>query len=393
MHEIYLDEAATSMSDPEKRNMIADIISHYINIKWHNPSAHYKPAHWIRGEVERARKVTSDYINSRSLNEIYFTSGGSESNCWAIQGYIHKCLSDPHRNTYPVIITTAIEHKSILECVKAWDNIADIEILPVDQYGFVDTNALREAMEKYKCRDPLVSIQFANNEIGTIQHIGFLATLIHSYNANALFHTDAVQAFGHIEIDVQKLGIDMMSASGHKIGAPKGIGFLYIRDGVQIQPLVFGSQMDSMRGGTENVPGIMAFAEAVECINPLIRSKLGEKQKDMINLLEKRGCRLNGASYDTRLPNNINVTFPDGVYSESLLFLLESAGIYASAGSACNSQSIKPSHVLKAIGLSDQDAARTIRFTLPDNITHEDLQFVLNQIDKAIKILTYEGDI
>lgn len=387
MREIYLDEAATSKSNIIKRTTIADIVSHYINVKWHNPSANYKPAHWIRGEVERARHVVADFI-SANPEEIFFTSGGSESNCWAIKGFVDQYFCENDRGE-PVIITTSIEHKSIMDCISSPALHAKVIELPVFSDGTVKHHELAKALAENHGRKILVSIQFANNEIGTIQNIKEISQIVHSYNA--ILHTDAVQAFGHLYIDVNELGIDLLSASGHKIGAPKGIGFLYKRSGINIQPLIHGSQMDGMRGGTENVPYIIALAEAVNMADSSKQAALLGIRESFIDQLLARGCTLNGP-YTRRLANNINVTFPDGVYSESLLFLLESAGIYASAGSACNSQSIKPSHVLKAIGLSDKEAARTLRFTLPDNIAPDDIHYVLSEIDKAIKILTYEGD-
>lgn len=388
MRETYLDEAATSKSNLIKQNTIADIVSHYINVKWHNPSANYKPAHWIRGEVERARHVVADFI-SANPEEIFFTSGGSESNCWAIKGFVDQYFCENDRGE-PVIITTSIEHKSIMDCISSPALHAKVIELPVFYDGMVKHHELAKALAENHGRKILVSIQFANNEIGTIQNIKEISQIVHSYNA--ILHTDAVQAFGHLYIDVNELGIDLLSASGHKIGAPKGIGFLYKRSGINIQPLIHGSQMDGMRGGTENVPYIIALEEAVNMVDSSKQAALLGIRESFTDQLLARGCTLNGP-YTRRLVNNINVTFPDGVYSESLLFLLESAGIYASAGSACNSQSIKPSHVLKAIGLSDKEAARTLRFTLPDDIAPEDIHYVLSEIDKAIKILTYEGDI
>lgn len=384
MHEIiYLDEAATSMSNPEKRNTIADVVSRYINVKWHNPSANYKPAHWIRGEVERARHIVASFI-SANPEEIFFTSGGSESNCWAIKGFVDQYYMENDRGE-PVIITTPIEHKSIMDCISSPALHAKVIELPVFCDGTVKHYELANALAKNHNRKILVSVQFANNEIGTAQNIKEIAQIAHSHNA--IFHTDAVQAFGHLPIDVDDLEIDLLSASGHKIGAPKGIGFLYKRSGVDIQPLIHGSQMDGMRGGTENVPYIMALAEAVKMVDSSKQAALIGIRESFIDQLLARGCTLNGP-YTRRLPNNVNVTFPDGISAESMLFLLDAAGIYASAGSACNAQSIYPSHVLKAIGLSNEEAARTLRFTLPVIIAPEDIHRVLHEIDKAIKILT-----
>jgi cysteine desulfurase len=214
-----------------------------------------------------------------------------------------------------------------------------------------------------------------------------IAELAHKYNA--IFHTDAVQAFGHIQIDVSDLDIDLLSASGHKIGCPKGCGFLYIKNDVHIDPLIYGSQMDSMRGGTENVAFIVGMAKAVDLINndQMHNLKTTILSNNFISELKAIGCTLNG-SFENRLPNNINVTFNQNVTGESLIYMLDMSDIMVSAGSACNSHSTEVSYVLKAIGLSDEEAMKTLRITLPDNITGDDLDNVICEIKKQITLLT-----
>lgn len=379
MNDIYLDDAATS----KPLQVVIDAMMPYMTMKWHNPSALYNKAKEVWQDVLKARNTVAEFINADKY-EIFFTSGGSESNCWAIQGFINECLLN---NECPLIITSAIEHKSIKECVLNAN--ANSFFVAVDNEGFIDINHLEQLLRYASCQNyrVLVSIQFANNEIGTIQHIGAIADIVHKYNA--VFHTDAVQAFGKVSINVNKLGIDMMSVSGHKIGTPKGVGFLYKKHGIDIQPLIYGSQMDGMRGGTENVPYIIGFARA-------IRSLKNDNEYDLrmtilrnnfIAKLKVLGCKING-SLDNRLCNNISITFNKNVSAESMVFGLDTSGIYIATGSACNSASIEHSYVLKAIGLTDEEASKTIRITLPHNITMEEIDYVVSEIEKQIRILT-----
>ena len=256
--------------------------------------------------------------------------------------------------------------------------------MPVDNTGTVRVEELEKVIDDETC---LVSIMLANNEIGTIQPIKELAAIAHAHGA--LFHTDAVQAIGQIPINVKELGIDLLTCSGHKLGAPKGVGFLYKKSGVKIEPLIYGSQMDFMRGGTENVPYIIGLSKAIDCcdISQKTVDKMYSKRKYLINLLESRfDCELNGDSY-YRLPNSISITFSQNITGEALLYTLDISNINVSTGSACNSREISPSHVLKAIGLSDEQAMRTIRITLSDDTTYDEIDYVVNEIGKAIKLI------
>lgn len=381
---IYLDSAATTQ--PKQR--VIDAMMPYINMKWQNPSALYSKAQMIKKDINAARKTVANYINA-DANEIYFTSSGSESNCWAIQGFVNHCIA---RSKNPCVITSVIEHKSILECVDNLNNV-DVHYIGVDTEGFVNIAQLRNILfhAKYICDEEiLVSIQFANNEIGTIQHIKEIAAEVHRFGG--VFHTDAVQAFGHIPIDVQELDIDMMTASGHKIGTPKGVGFLYKKSSIEINPLIYGSQMDSMRGGTENVPYIIGMAKAVDLVrrDGEYQLRLTILRNNFITELKALGCSING-SLEERLPNNISVTFNQNITGEAMVYGLDTSGIYIGTGSACNSNSMQTSHVLKAIGLSDEDAYKTIRITLPDNITMDEIDETVQEITKQIKLLTMEG--
>lgn len=358
---IYLDNAGTTKP---KREVIEAMLP-YMETYWHNPSSLYKPAKDVRKVIDKCRENIADFINAKP-DEIIFTSGGSESNCLAVQGFINQVKS---RGFNPIIITSKIEHKSILDCV---DNVAEeYHYIGVDSYGFVNRNDLELILDvesRNKNNRILVSLQFANNEIGVIQNIKELASLAHQYGA--FFHTDAVQMFGNSRIDVKDLNVDMMSVSGHKIGMVKGIGFLYKNEWTEIKPIIYGSQEHGYRGGTENAPYIVGFSKAVS----LLRENLDDDAYSIkqwtvrnyfINRLKKEfGCQLNGLAVN-RLNNNINVTFKNNdITGEALIYMMDTCGVCIASGSACNSRSIEPSYVLKAIGLSDRDAFRTIRITI-----------------------------
>lgn len=382
---MYLDNAATTCIKQE----VIDAMMPYLTDRYFNPSSLYSDSTYVKIAIDNARKTIANFIGAKP-NEIYFTSGGSESNCWAIQGFVNSRLA---KQRLPYIITTPIEHKSILECVDN-QNMTVVYYLNVDENGFIDIDELNDVIgyllsNGADASDILVSIQYANNEIGTVQDIIDVADTVHMYGC--VFHTDAVQAFAHERYDqmnVDFLGIDMMSASAHKIGACKGTGFLYIRDGIEIKPLIYGSQMDGMRGGTENVAGIVGMAKAVELIKSDYDSErfLSMNRDYFINKLIAIGCKLNGPS-DNRLANNINVVLPYGINGETLLYSLDVDDIQISTGSACNSRSIESSHVLKAIGLSDRDAECSIRITIPDDITMDEIDGVVKYIDSSIKVL------
>lgn len=386
----YLDMASTTPVKPE----VIDAMMPYLNELYFNPSSLYSDSTYVKIAVDNARKTVADFIGAKP-NEIYFTSGGSESNCWAIQGFVNSRLA---KQRLPFIITTPIEHKSILECVEN-QNMTVVHYLNVDENGFIDIDELNDVIgyllsNGADASDILVSIQYANNEIGTVQDIISIADTVHMYGC--VFHTDAVQAFAHErhdQMNVDFLGIDMMSASAHKIGACKGTGFLYIRDGIEIKPLIYGSQMDGMRGGTENVAGIVGMAKAVELIKNDYDSErfLSMNRDYFINKLIAIGCKLNGPS-DNRLANNINVVLPYGINGETLLYSLDVDDIQIGTGSACNSRSIESSHVLKAIGLSDKDAECSIRITIPDDITMDEIDEVVKSIDSSIKVLKSIND-
>lgn len=381
---IYLDSAATA-KHTNIDDIIIDTMVTAMKDSWMNPSSLY--AANVKDKVSKCRANIAKFIGAKP-EEIYFTSGASESNNWAIRGWVDSKRFDD----YGVInvITTHIEHKSILEAVAHLGSNVAVEYCNVDHYGLVKFEHLKFMLDIYHNNKApiLVSIALANNEIGVIQHIRKIAELVHEYDG--VLHVDATQAFGKIPIDVEKLDVDMMSCSGHKISpALRGIGFLYKKNCINIQPLIYGAQENGYRGGTEFTYGIIGLSKALEyCdISMKIEELFTNKRDYFINRLESKfNCKLNG-HWLHRLPNNINVTFPQNITGESLLYMLDMSGIKVSVGSACNSKSIEPSHVLKAIGLTNEQAMRTVRFTLPDDITYQEIDKVIDEIDKAIKLI------
>lgn len=385
---IYLDAAATA-NYSEKDDIVVDTIIDAMKRCWQNPSSLY--ASNVKEVIDSSRKQIAEFIGAKS-DEIYFTSGASESNNWAIKGWIEQASRStwaPYR-----VITTPIEHKSILKIFE--DPILNyyIRYCDIDENGLVRISSLRKWLRLCENNNVeekapvLVSIGMANNEIGTLQNIKEIADVVHEFDG--IIHVDATQALPCIPIDVEELCIDMMSCSGHKISPVlKGIGFLYKKNCINIQPLICGAQENGLRGGTENTLGIVGLAKAVELCDvgqERFRELCSKRDYFVGALQHKFGCKLNG-HYTYRLPNNINVTFPQNITGESLLYMLDMEDIKMSTGSACNSKEISPSHVLKAIGLTDEQAMRTVRFTLSDDITYEDIDKVIEEIEKAIKLI------
>lgn len=379
---VYLDNAATA-NRSSIDDIIVDAMTKAMREHWQNPSSLY--AADVKEEINKCRANVAKFIGAEP-SEIYFTSGASESNNWAIRGWVDDKLI--HTLQFVNIITTPIEHKSILSAVNNEALGARVEYCKVDEFGFVDYQSLKDLLIGYENEPILVSVGFANSELGTIQPIKEIADLVHKYGG--VLHVDATQALPYIPINVEELGIDLMSASGHKISPVlKGIGFLYKRNGINIQPLIYGSQESGLRGGTEHTFGIIGLSKAIEwCdVSQEAVDEMCKVRNYFINLLEKKfDCELNGDSY-YRLPNNINVTFPQNITGEALLYCLDMSDIKVSVGSACNSQSIEPSYVLKAIGLTDEQAMKTIRITFPDDIAYEDIDYAVDEIEKAIKLI------
>lgn len=374
---IYLDNAATTKTAPE----VVEAMLPYFTEKYGNPSSVYSFSAGNKEDIAKQRDVIADALGAKA-NEIYFTAGGSESDNWAL-----KATAEAYQDKGNHIITTKIEHHAILHTGEYLEKRGfEVTYLDVDENGVVKLDDLKAAIRPTTI---LISVMFANNEIGTIQPIKEIGEIAHE--KGILFHTDAVQAFGQIPINVDECHIDMLSASGHKLNGPKGIGFLYIRKGVKIRSFVHGgAQERKRRAGTENVPGIIglgtATARAIRTMDDRIKKET-ELRDYLINriLIEIPYCRLNGHK-EQRLPNNANFSFRF-VEGESLLIMLDMKGICASSGSACTSGSLDPSHVLLAIGLPHEIAHGSLRLTLNEEITKEEIDYVVDNLKEIVSKL------
>lgn len=379
---IYLDAAATANHSPID-DVIIDAMTEAMNENWRNPSSLY--ATDVKEKINKCRINIAKFIGADS-NEIYFTSGASESNNWAIRGWVDEIWLNTYKTAN--LITTRIEHKSILEALDKSNLGAVVGYCDVDEFGLINYELLEQMLIMRKGKPILVTVGFANNEIGVIQDIKRISDLVHKYGG--VLHVDATQALPYIPINVKELGVDLMSASGHKLSSVlKGVGFLYKKNSINIQPLIYGAQERHLRGGTENTFGIIGLSKAIDyCdVSQKAVEEMCKKRNYFIELLESKfDCELNGDSY-YRLPNNINVVLPEGVSGESVLYMLSMSDIYISTSSACNSQSIVPSSVLKGIGLSDEKAMRSIRITISDSTTYKDIDYFISELKKIIKII------
>ena len=371
---IYLDNAATTQVYPE----VLEAMNPYFTEYYGNPSSIYSFAGEANKAVAKARETLADLIHAKA-EEIYFTGGGSESDNWAL-----KATAESYSDKGKHIITTKIEHHAILHTCEYLEKKGyEVTYLDVDEYGSVRLDELEKAIRPDTI---LISVMTANNEIGTIQPIEEIGQIARKHGV--LFHTDAVQAFGHIEIDVDKMNIDMLSASGHKINGPKGIGLMYIRKGVKIRSFIHGgAQERSRRAGTHNVPGIVGFAKAAELAKASLGSRIAYETELRDYLIERvlkeiPYSRLNG-DRQKRLPNNTNFCF-QYIEGESLLILLDQKGICGSSGSACTSGSLDPSHVLLAIGLPHEIAHGSLRLTLSEKTTKEEIDFTIDELKKIV---------
>ena len=377
MKQVYLDNAATT----PVRLEVEVAMRPYFCEKYGNPSGAYQMSSENRGMIENVREQIAKTLNA-SAEEIYFTSGGTESDNWAIKAAA-QMLKEKGRH----IITSKIEHHAILNsCAYLEKQGFEVTYLDVDEDGLISLDELEKAIRPDTI---LISVMFANNEIGTMEPIKEIGAIAKKHDI--LFHTDAVQAFGHVPIDVQEMNIDMLSASGHKFHGPKGIGFMYLRNGVKIGPLIHGgAQERSRRAGTHNVPGIvgMGAATALAVQNMEENAKKQIEVRDyLISRIEKEipYVEVNGHR-EKRLPNNVNVCFRF-IEGESLLIMLDQKGICASSGSACTSGSLDPSHVLLAIGLPHEIAHGSLRLTLSEETTKEDADYVVDNLKMIVERL------
>ena len=375
---IYLDNAATTKTAPE----VVEAMLPYFSEYYGNPSSIYELAGASKKAITEGREKIADVLGAKS-NEIYFTAGGSEADNWAL-----KAAFEAYKDKGNHIITTKIEHHAILHTCEYLEKErgAKITYLDVDENGVVDLEQLQKEITPQTI---LISVMFANNEIGTIQPIKEIGQIAREHGI--LFHTDAVQAFGQVTINVDEYNIDMLSSSGHKINGPKGIGFLYIRKGVKIRSFVHGgAQERKRRAGTENVPGIVGYGVAAQRAARTMAERTArevELRDYLINRIttEIPYTRLNGDPVK-RLPNNVNISF-QFIEGESLLIMLDMDGICASSGSACTSGSLDPSHVLLAIGLPHEIAHGSLRLTLSEETTKEEVDFVVERIKKIVEHL------
>lgn len=374
---IYLDHAATTATRPE----VVDEMLPYFSEKFGNPSSVYGFSTQSKEAVSNARKIIAESINTDSAN-IYFTAGGSESDNWAL-----KETARAYSNKGKHIITTKIEHHAILHTCEFLEKEGyEVTYVGVDENGIVDVKDIEAAIRPDTI---LISVMFANNEIGSIQPISEIGKL--AREKGILFHTDAVQAYGQLPIDVEEMNIDMLSASGHKLNGPKGVGFLYIRKGIKIRNLIHGGgQERARRAGTENVPGIVGLGKAATIAMDTMKERIAyetELRDYLIDriLSEIPYTRLNGHR-TKRLPNNANFSF-QFIEGESLLIMLDMAGICGSSGSACTSGSLDPSHVLLAIGLPHEIAHGSLRLTLGHENTKEEIDYVIDNLKGIVERL------
>ena len=372
---LYLDNAATTKTAPE----VLEAMLPYFTEKFGNPSSVYQFAAGNKSVIDEQRDLIAATLGAKG-KEIYFTAGGSESDNWAL-----KATAEAYAQKGKHIITTKIEHHAVLHSAQYLEKQGyEVTYLDVDEDGKVRLQDLEAAIRPDTI---LISVMYANNEIGTIQPIREIGAIAHEHGI--LFHTDAVQAYGHLPIDVDACHIDMLSASGHKLNGPKGIGFLYIRTGVKIRSFIHGgAQERKRRAGTENVPGIVGMGAAVKRAFASMEERT-EKEKEMRDYLIGRVLeeipytRLNGHPTD-RLPGNTNFSFRF-IEGESLLIRLDMKGICGSSGSACTSGSLDPSHVLLAIGLPHEIAHGSLRLTLNEEITREDIDYVVESLKEIVE--------
>ena len=377
MERIYLDNAATTRVRPE----VAEAVLPAMMETYGNASSVHSFGREAKKAMEKARAQVAAAIGAKK-EEIYFTAGGSEADNWAIKGAAHAL-----RRKGLHIITTSIEHHAVLHTCQALEKEGfEVTYLPVDEYGLVTPEQVEAAIRPDTI---LVSVMAANNEIGTIEPIAEIGAVCRAHKV--LFHTDAVQAVGHMPLDVAAMQIDMLSLSGHKFYAPKGVGALYIRTGVRIENLIEGgAQERSRRAGTENVPAIVGMGRAIE----LITAEMAEENARISGLRDRLiagildaipESRLNGHP-TKRLPGNVNVSIRY-IEGEALLLSLDMAGIAASSGSACTSGSLDPSHVLLAIGLPHEIAHGSLRLTIGRDNTQDEIDRVLEELPKIVSRL------
>lgn len=377
MKHIYLDHSASTPVDPVAVKKMLP----YFSEKYGNPSSLHRFGQEARQAVEKSRQIIAGFLGC-SDKEVIFTSGATEGSIWAIKSALKLCLGKPH------IITSAIEHHSTYTLCKLLEKQGiEVTFLPVSKEGLINPQDVKKAIKKNTI---LVSFIYAHNEIGVIQPISEIGKAIKEANKerenNIIFHIDAAQAAIYLDCNVNRLGVDLMTLDSHKIYGPKGIGALYIRSGIYLEPLIGpGSQEFGLRSGTENVPGIVGLGEAIKRVK--IDKKVQKLRDKLIKGISEKipNIKLNGP-VKNRMPNNVNFSF-SGAEGESVLMALSQKGIYVSTGSACASRSLEPSHILLALGLTHEEAHCSVRFTLGKQTTNEDINYVLKVLPETISRL------
>lgn len=373
---IYLDNNATTPIDPRVKEKIKEVLELF-----GNPSSLYPLGKKVRDLIEEAREEVASFIGAKR-EEIFFTSSGTEANNWAIKGVIE---ANPEKDS---IIVSSIEHPSIIDLCKYLEKKFKVLYIPVDRYGVVDIDFIEKNINE---RTAVVSVMHANNEIGTIQPIKEISKICK--RKGIIFHCDAVQTIGKIKVNVEDLGVDLLSGSAHKIYGPKGVGFLYIRKGTPLHPIIHGEQERKMRGGTENVMGIIGLGKAINILKEEMegtQKKLKELSQRLTEGLKSiEGIHFNGHQ-EKRLYSTISISI-EGIDGEALLMALATKDIYVSTGSACSEGKEGPSHVLKAIGLTDEVAESTIRISLGKFNTLDCVNEFLKVFEKMVKELRAIG--
>ena len=364
---IYFDNFATTSLNEE----VFDSMKNFLIYNYSNPSSLYEFSQKSRVAIEKSRENISNYINA-DKNELFFTSGGTEADNWA---FIGMTLFKGRKNGH--IILTAFEHSAILETAKFLKNRGfDVTYIFPDRDGFIDAKDVTDAIREDTF---LVSVMYVNNEVGTIQDIKKICSFVKKKNPNIVFHTDAVQALSEIKIDVKDLNVDLLSVSGHKVHAPKGIGALYIKSGTEIENFIFGgSQERSRRAGTENVAGIVGFSKAIDILREKNVSKRFALREYFLKILNENFSRFNiNGSLENRYSGNINISFPE-VDKEMLIMSMDFRGICISGGSACSSGAVEKSHVLDAMGIEEELKNSAVRISFGENNTFEEIdEFIL----------------
>ena len=367
---IYFDNFATTSLNEE----VFDSMKNFLIYNYSNPSSLYEFSQKSRVAIEKSRENISNYINA-DKNELFFTSGGTEADNWA---FIGMTLFKGRKNGH--IILTAFEHSAILETAKFLKNRGfDVTYIFPDKDGFIDAKDVTDAIREDTF---LVSVMYVNNEVGTIQDIKTICNLVKEKNSNIVFHTDAVQALSELEIDVKDLNVDLLSVSGHKVHAPKGIGALYIKSGTEIENFIFGgSQERSRRAGTENVAGIVGFSKAIDILRDSREKNVSKRfalREYFLKILNENFSRFNiNGSLENRYSGNINISFPE-VDKEMLIMSMDFRGICISGGSACSSGAVEKSHVLDAMGIEEELKNSAVRISFGENNTFEEIdEFIL----------------